>query len=195
MINRYLKIGLFLISGLSFSSNATLIGDSVEATINGSSVFTVNNDFGTGVVGLGVDLTANATDVFLQNWNFTVDVFDSGFSLGWTETTKADQFGNISGSSDLLSITISDFDWIGPQLNISNVILDSFNSSSGNSNTLFSFTNDSVTVNFSAMNNSDMYTFNIDTTPAVNAVPEPSTLAIFALGMIGLASRRYKKQS
>jgi hypothetical protein len=26
-------------------------------------------------------------------------------------------------------------------------------------------------------------------------VPEPSTLAIFALGMIGLASRRYKKQS
>ena len=26
-------------------------------------------------------------------------------------------------------------------------------------------------------------------------VPEPSTLAIFALGMIGLASRRFKKQS
>ena len=28
-----------------------------------------------------------------------------------------------------------------------------------------------------------------------NTVPEPSTLAIFALGMIGLASRRFKKQS
>ena len=28
-----------------------------------------------------------------------------------------------------------------------------------------------------------------------NSVPEPSTLAIFALGMIGLASRRFKKQS
>lgn len=27
-----------------------------------------------------------------------------------------------------------------------------------------------------------------------NAIPEPSTLAIFALGMIGLASRRFKKQ-
>ncbi|WP_310649977.1 PEP-CTERM sorting domain-containing protein [Colwellia sp. MB02u-14] len=26
-------------------------------------------------------------------------------------------------------------------------------------------------------------------------VPEPSTLAIFALGMIGLVSRRFKKQS
>ena len=31
--------------------------------------------------------------------------------------------------------------------------------------------------------------------PNVSKVPEPSTLAIFALGMIGLASRRFKKQS
>lgn len=29
----------------------------------------------------------------------------------------------------------------------------------------------------------------------VNEVPEPSTLAIFALGLLGLASRRFKKQS
>ena len=29
----------------------------------------------------------------------------------------------------------------------------------------------------------------------VNSVPEPTTLAIFALGMIGLASRRFKKLS
>tara|TARA_R110001599_G_scaffold334602_1_gene550980 strand:- start:252 stop:896 length:645 start_codon:yes stop_codon:yes gene_type:complete len=38
-----------------------------------------------------------------------------------------------------------------------------------------------------------------DLTLAINgsttSVPEPSTLAIFALGMIGLASRRFKKQS
>jgi hypothetical protein len=30
---------------------------------------------------------------------------------------------------------------------------------------------------------------------AATAVPEPSTLAIFALGIMGLASRRFKKQS
>ncbi|WP_232771345.1 PEP-CTERM sorting domain-containing protein [Colwellia sp. 12G3] len=30
---------------------------------------------------------------------------------------------------------------------------------------------------------------------SVEAVPEPSTLAIFALGIIGLASRRFKKRS
>jgi hypothetical protein len=34
--------------------------------------------------------------------------------------------------------------------------------------------------------------FTID---AITAVPEPSTLAIFALGIMGLASRRFKKQS
>jgi hypothetical protein len=34
-----------------------------------------------------------------------------------------------------------------------------------------------------------------DYTAAAMPVPEPSTLAIFALGMIGLASRRFKKQS
>jgi hypothetical protein len=32
-------------------------------------------------------------------------------------------------------------------------------------------------------------------TTTTNAVPEPSTLAIFTLGIIGLASRRFKKQS
>jgi len=31
--------------------------------------------------------------------------------------------------------------------------------------------------------------------PSIQEVPEPSTLAIFALGMIGLASRRFKKES
>jgi hypothetical protein len=31
--------------------------------------------------------------------------------------------------------------------------------------------------------------------PPTTSVPEPSTLAMFALGMIGLASRRFKKQS
>jgi hypothetical protein len=31
--------------------------------------------------------------------------------------------------------------------------------------------------------------------PEPPTVPEPSTLAIFALGIVGLASRRFKKQS
>jgi len=34
-----------------------------------------------------------------------------------------------------------------------------------------------------------------DNTASAQAVPEPSTLAIFALGLMGLASRRFKKQA
>ena len=41
---------------------------------------------------------------------------------------------------------------------------------------------------------SGTYTLNIDELPIHQDVPEPSTLAIFALGIIGLASRRFKNQ-
>jgi hypothetical protein len=42
---------------------------------------------------------------------------------------------------------------------------------------------------------SNVYGLNEIRVSAVSTVPEPSTLAIFALGMIGLASRRFKKKS
>jgi hypothetical protein len=42
-------------------------------------------------------------------------------------------------------------------------------------------------------NDVDFYRFEVNS--VAQSVPEPSTLAIFALGMIGLASRRFKKQS
>ena len=42
---------------------------------------------------------------------------------------------------------------------------------------------------------SENYNLSVGPLTSVTDVPEPSTLAIFALGMIGLASRRFKKQS
>ncbi len=44
--------------------------------------------------------------------------------------------------------------------------------------------------------NSISYANSVETSPSSSvSVPEPSTLAIFALGMLGVASRRFKKQS
>lgn len=40
-----------------------------------------------------------------------------------------------------------------------------------------------------------LYREHVEPSQTASDVPEPSTLAIFALGMIGLASRRFKKQS
>ena len=50
---------------------------------------------------------------------------------------------------------------------------------------------------FSSYNGSNLIFRDVDRIfhADLTAVPEPSTLAIFALGMIGLASRRFKKQS
>jgi hypothetical protein len=49
------------------------------------------------------------------------------------------------------------------------------------------------------ISNADL-TFNLKLTPTTAAgktaeVPEPSTIAIFAIGLMGLASRRFKKQA
>ena len=43
-------------------------------------------------------------------------------------------------------------------------------------------------------NNSWLANFQITTDSPTGDVPEPSTLAIFALGIIGLATRRFKKK-
>ena len=45
------------------------------------------------------------------------------------------------------------------------------------------------------LNNSQLVRYTNDPIGSRTAVPEPSTLAIFALGLMGLASRRFKKQS
>jgi hypothetical protein len=45
------------------------------------------------------------------------------------------------------------------------------------------------------LNQNAQYLITDNLTFGVTAVPEPSTFAIFALGLMGLASRRFKKQS
>lgn len=50
---------------------------------------------------------------------------------------------------------------------------------------------------FSYRNGTGSFNVNVAaiTSSSVSVVPEPSFLAIFALGLFGLASRRFKKQS
>jgi hypothetical protein len=65
-----------------------------------------------------------------------------------------------------------------------------------NTRALFNFTgfNNLSSLVISAPTDGD-YALMDDLTVSASSVPEPSTLAIFALGIIGLASRRFKKQS
>jgi len=61
------------------------------------------------------------------------------------------------------------------------------------SNVILNFTGIDA-LRFSLLTGSSALVDDIITSSSID-VPEPSTLAIFALGMIGLASRRFKKQS
>ena len=68
-----------------------------------------------------------------------------------------------------------------------------------NAPTFFNFGWDNIYgISWDPIGNSDSNNIAIDNfsfSEVSQDVPEPSTLAIFALGMIGLASRRFKKQS
>jgi len=55
--------------------------------------------------------------------------------------------------------------------------------------------NNLTAVTFSELQNNSQYLAFDNIAYDTAAVPEPSTLAIFALGILGLASRRFKKQS
>ncbi len=60
---------------------------------------------------------------------------------------------------------------------------------------LLSFTNNSIHISYAGVFDFTGNSASFQITTSSASVPEPSTLAIFALGMIGLASRRFNKQS
>lgn len=102
--------------------------------------------------------------------------------------------GNVPGA-DILKF---DFDVTGITLEAGSYYIGI--SSQNNPGTNFFWQRFSAgTNNIPHMSFGTIYDTSGDLTLAINgstiSVPEPSTLAIFALGMIGLASRRFKKQS
>jgi hypothetical protein len=132
------------------------------------SLFGHGNDF----AGCG-DTTPNLNILFVDPSNSNNQAYTSLFSVfnfdGLIKMTAFDmnnvELGSVQASSGLLSLS-----GIG---NISRI-------------NLLSLDQDPTTLD----------TISFESVTAIsNDIPEPSTLAIFALGMIGLASRRFKKQS
>jgi hypothetical protein len=108
-----------------------------------------------------------------------IEFFIDNFSFGQFNWNTAGVTYTLGASGDIyndyminFSFTISDIDW-GVIANDSSVKVEWANSSTVNANPSSGFY-----VNYS-----------LSGVP----VPEPTTLAIFALGMIGFASRRFKK--
>jgi len=115
--------------------------------------------------------------VALAGATVSLDSFDIGNYLGRNNLTQY----SIYDLSDTVTALISASPFVVPYSTISHSTYTAGLSS---------------TVGIRLVLGPDMYNNGLDNVKfSTTSVPEPSTLAIFALGMIGLASRKIKKQS
>jgi len=177
-----ITLGVSLILGTIGVSHASLIGDTVSCSWSGSSICTPSS----AVVGGGAEFTYyNATlgDVF------EVDISDSSFTLTLLYNTNFLLFG--AGN-----LTLSDLDWVDfPAGIISGVSLSEISGVSGLTESDLSFTDHSVTVDFTitVWATGNYATIDLET---AHGVPEPATIALLGLslvGLVGLGFARKKK--
>ncbi|MCJ8318427.1 MAG: PEP-CTERM sorting domain-containing protein [Colwellia sp.] len=145
------------------------------SAFNDSTWYGIDNDSGTNM------LSMSTQDESL----FSLNSFDIAEFFGIPSGVVVNVIGNyFGGGSVSLQVTLDQIADGSGALNDFQTV--SFDNSWANLSS----------VTFSATAGNDDRWFALDNI-VVNAesVPEPSTLAIFALGMIGLASRRFNKQS
>ncbi|MBK9348425.1 MAG: PEP-CTERM sorting domain-containing protein [Burkholderiales bacterium] len=170
---------LALVLATSTAAHAGFSGNTVTAAFNYQGSPTVNK--------LLVALARWAD----QSWNFSIDVFDTGMTLAWTESTRASEpnGGNISSGPDSFSFDLA---FSGSTLSLATPVV-TFASSGAYSPLTSSLstyslpTTQSIHVGFSRMDSTDSYT--------IAAVPEPETYAMLlaGLGVMGSRSRRKSK--
>lgn len=182
-------------------ASATLIGDSVEADLSSGQLNVGTNFTSPGVVGGGTEFTGVMTDSFGQIWDIELDVFASGFSIGILERTRNGD-GNVIGPADTMVVSLSDLDWIGLPGVITSVYLDDYSCNSqgfscgvtggGPQISGISFGDDWTTVSFDVIRDGESFVFAIE---AEHIVPEPATMTLMGLGLLGFAVRRRKSNA
>ena len=129
------------------------------------------------VVGSGVEFSERF---------IAVDISDNMIMFDWLSNV------GYSTGSPIQYYRIWNMDWVGGTGSITEVNVDFANITGFDaSNVTFGSDYIEVAIGGLSMNNNSFINIELNST----SVPEPSTLAIFALGIIGLASRRFKKQS
>ncbi len=207
MKNKFLK-GLVASCALAVSSfaNAGLITSSVDSALDGASILTFDAE----VDGLFTSRLFNG-EVTIATDGSSLRL-DSQFNGGYGMVNKS--IKNQSGQSYIIdfSNTISAFGWdwgaadrsgwVVSLFDINNLLINSYSipaqtsangyadfyGATGSNISRVTLVNSSLG-DYAMMDNLHYVTSN------VTNVPEPSTLAIFTLALMGLASRKFKKQA
>jgi hypothetical protein len=198
--------GLISITGAELEANHTQLNFSSATVGNISSSNSYFQNFGlSGVEVLGVtshtgDTLSAGTDgkalgsfqgqLSIVDVGDGIDNFDMGMGLSFSFIDGITQFGFQLIDQRNLDLTIDTF--------LNGVLIDSLIYSSGSSSPvpIALFQSDTLINQFKVTQTEGLSGWALDNIVKAGVeVPEPSTLAIFVLGMIGLASRRFKKQS
>ena len=183
-MSKFVSIILVSITLLSFNSFASLIGDEVFLTCTQSSGSAHELCEGNGELSSIVSADVEYPDYFNFENSLSIDVnansiwvtFDNGPFCGWF-TCDGQGF---------LAFSLTDLDWAGmPSGYITGINVDT-------NMTGIQTGFDSNSVNFALPEtsvNSNMFVY-IDILTGHSEVSEPSIIAIFALALVGLTSRR-----
>jgi len=218
------KISIIAASFLASNANASLIfqgSSTLSATVTQSpaearaaweaELQSFNIDELTGLTGSG-PYTSSFGNIFSETGNGSIINGNSNYIYGNRNNTSLIEFDVFFPNPvNAVGFDVVDNDGGGMQLSLTNattgdVTTFDFTSVAGSNRTeFFGVVFDSTTfISSLRVGGTDpggiTYWDNFTTGVGIGAldpeaVPEPSTLAIFALGMIGLASRRFKKQS